>query len=210
MLVTEVQKQKKHLTKLLFDNGEEAFLDNDICINYSLKPETQISEEELNRLKYESEYVRAKSRALWYLDRADRTEKGMYEKLVGAGFDRKASAAVVGRFVEVGLIDDRRFAENFAEKCRDANISNREGIRKMLLKGVPYDIAKEVFSETEIDEEEQVRAVIEKKYARKLEQENGVQRVYAALVRKGFSFSAVRNALKKYSEELEYSEEEYV
>ena len=210
MLVTEVQKQKKHLTKLLFDNGEEAFLDNDICINYSLKPETQISEEELKKLIYESEYVRAKSRALWYLDRADRTEKGMYEKLVGAGFDRKASAAVVGRFVEVGLIDDRRFAENFAEKCRDANISNREGIRKMLLKGVPYDIAKEVFSETEVDEEEQGRAVIEKKYARKLEQENGVQRVYAALVRKGFSFSAVRNALKKYSEELEYSEEEYV
>ena len=210
MLVTEVQKQKKHLTKLLFDNGEEAFLDNDICINYSLKPETQISEEELKKLIYESEYVRAKSRALWYLDRADRTEKGMYEKLVGAGFDRKASAAVVGRFVEVGLIDDRRFAENFAEKCRDANISKREGIKKMLLKGVPYDIAKEVFSETEIDEEEQVRAVIEKKYARKLEQENGVQRVYAALVRKGFYFSAVRNALKKYSEELEYSEEEYV
>ena len=210
MLITETQRQKKHLTKLLFDNGEEAFLDNDICINYSLKPETQISEEELNRLKYESEYVRAKSRALWYLDRADRTEKGMYEKLVTAGFDRKASAAVVGRFVEVGLIDDRRFAENFAEKCRNANISKREGIRKMLQKGVPYDIANEVFSETEVDEEEQVRAVIEKKYARKLEQENGVKRVYAALVRKGFSFSAVRNALKKYSEELEYSEEEYV
>ena len=210
MLITETQRQKKHLTKLLFDNGEEAFLDNDICINYSLKPETQISEEELNKLKYESEYVRAKSRALWYLDRADRTEKTMYEKLVTAGFDRKAAAAVVGRFVEVGLIDDRRFAENFAEKCRNANISKREGIRKLLAKGVPYDIENEVFSETEVDEEEQVRAVIEKKYARKLEQENGVQRVYAALVRKGFSFSAVRNALKKYSEELEYSEEDYV
>ncbi|MEE1006230.1 MAG: regulatory protein RecX [Acutalibacteraceae bacterium] len=210
MLITETQRQKKHLTKLLLDNGEEAFLDNDICINYSLKPETQISEEELNKLKYESEYVRAKSRALWYLDRADRTEKTMYEKLVTAGFDRKTAAAVVGRFVEVGLIDDRRFAENFAEKCRNANISKREGIRKLLAKGVPYDIANEVFSETEVDEEEQVRAVIEKKYARKLEQENGVQRVYAALVRKGFSFSAVRNALKKYSEELEYSEEEYV
>ena len=207
MLITEVQKQKKHLTKLVHEGGEEVLLDNDICLNYSLKPERQITEEELSKRRYESEYARAKSRALWYLDRADRTEKGMYEKLVTAGFDRKASAAVVGRFVEVGLIDDRRFAENFAEKCRDANISKREGIRKILLKGVPYDIANEVFSETEIDEEEQVRAVIEKKYARKLTQENGVQRVYAALVRKGFSFSAVRNALKKYSEELEYSEE---
>lgn len=210
MLITETQKQKKHLTRLVLEDGQEVFLDNDICLNYSLKPETEITEEELTRLRYESEYLRAKSRALWYLDRADRTEKGMYEKLVTAGFDRKASAAVVGRFVEVGLIDDRRFAENFAEKCREANISKREGIRKMLLKGVPYDIANEVFSETETDEEEQVRAVIEKKYARKLEQENGVQRVYAALVRKGFSFSAVKNALKKYSEELEYSEEDYV
>ena len=207
MLITEVQKQKKHLTKLVLEGGEEVLLDNDICLNYSLKPERQITEEELSKLRYESEYARAKSRALWYLDRADRTEKGMYEKLVTAGFDRKASAAVVGRFVEVGLIDDRRFAENFAEKCRDANFSTREGIRKMLQKGVSYDFANEVFSETEIDEEEQVRAVIEKKYARKLTQENGVQRVYAALVRKGFSFSAVRNALKKYSEELEYSEE---
>lgn len=210
MLITETQKQKKHLTRLVLEDGQEVFLDNDICLNYSLKPETEITKEELTRLRYESEYVRAKSRALWYLDRADRTEKGMYEKLVTAGFDRKASAAVVGRFVEVGLIDDRRFAENFAEKCREANISKREGIRKMLLNGVPYDIANEVFSETETDEEEQVRAVIEKKYARKLEQENGVQRVYAALVRKGFSFSAVKNALKKYSEELEYSEEDYV
>ena len=207
MKIISCEKQKKHLTKLYFDNGEETLLDNDVCLNHSLKPETQISEEELEDLKYESEYLRAKSRALWYLDRSDRTEKAMYQKLVTAGFDKRASAAVVGRFVEVGLIDDRRFAENFAMRCTDANISKREGIRKMLEKGVPYDIANEVFSETEVDEEEQIRAVIEKKYARKLEQENGVQKVYAALVRKGFSFSAVRNALKKYSEELEYSEE---
>ena len=210
MKIISCEKQKKHLSKLCFENGEEALLDNDVCVNHALKPETQISEEELEDLKYESEYLRAKSRALWYLDRSDRTEKAMYQKLVTAGFDKRASAAVVGRFVEVGLIDDRRFAENFAARCTDANISKREGIRKMLEKGVPYDIANEVFSETEVDEEEQIRAVIEKKYARKLEQENGVQKVYAALVRKGFSFSAVRNALKKYSEELEYSEEDYV
>lgn len=210
MIILSCEKQKKHLTKLCFVGGGEALLDNDVCANHALKPDTELSEEEFEKLKYESEYLRAKSRALWYLDRADRTEKGMYEKLVTAGFDKRASAAVVGRFVEVGLIDDRRFAENFAARCTDANISKREGVRKMLQKGVPYDIANEAFSEVEVDEEEQIRALIDKKYARKIEQENGVQRVYAALVRKGFSFSAVRNALKKYSEELEYSEEDYV
>lgn len=182
-------------------------LDNDTCTDFCLKQDAEITEERLQELIYDSEYRRAKSRALWYLDRADRTEKGLYRKLCEAGFDKKVSAAVVARFVEVGLLDDRRFAENFAERCKDANISPRETVRKLYEKGIPYDMAKETVSETETDEETQIRALIEKKYARKLELENGAEKVYAALIRKGFSFSAVRNVLKKYSEELEYSEE---
>ena len=182
-------------------------LDNDTCTDFCLKQGAEITEERLEELIYDSEYRRAKSRALWYLDRADRTEKGLYRKLCEAGFDKKASAAVVARFVEVGLLDDRRFAENFAERCKDANISPRETVRKLYEKGIPYDMAKETVSETETDEETQIRVLIEKKYARKLELENGAEKVYAALIRKGFSFSAVRNVLKKYSEELEYSEE---
>ena len=92
-------------------------------------------------------------------------------------------------------------------RCLNANISPRETVRKLYEKGISYDMAKEIVSETETDEEAQIRALIEKKYARKLELENGAEKVYAALIRKGFSFSAVRNVLKKYSEELEYSEE---
>ena len=207
MTITAFKRQKKHLTALLLSDEREVLLDNDTCTDFGLKQGAEITEERLQELIYDSEYRRAKSRALWYLDRADRTEKGLYRKLCEAGFDKKASAAGVARFVEVGLLDDRRFAENFAERCKDANISPRETVRKLYEKGIPYDMAKEIVSETETDEETQIRALIEKKYARKLELENGAEKVYAALIRKGFSFSAVRNVLKKYSEELEYSEE---
>lgn len=207
MLIEAFKKQKKHLTALILSDGREVLLDNETCSDFCLKPGTEITEERLRELIYDSEYRRVKSRALWYLDRADRTEKGLYKKLCEAGFDKKASAAVVARFAEVGLLDDRRFAENFAERCKDANISPRETVRKLYEKGISYDMAKEIVSETETDEEAQIRALIEKKYARKLELENGAEKVYAALIRKGFSFSAVRNVLKKYSEELEYSEE---
>ena len=207
MVIVSSEKQKKHLTRLVFDNGEEALLDNDICINYVLKPDTAVSEEQLEALKYQSEYERAKSRALWYLDRCDRTEKALYEKLTGAGFDKRVCAAVVARLKELGVVDDRRFAENFAERCRQADISRRETVRKLLAKGVPYDIACDASSDGEVSEEEQIERLIEKKYARKLAAERGTERVYAALVRKGFSFGAVRAVLKKYSQELEYSEE---
>ena len=207
MTIIAFKRQKRHLTGLILSDGREILLDNDTCTDFCLKQDAEITEERLQELIYDSEYRRAKSRALWYLDRADRTEKGLYRKLCEAGFDKKASAAVGARFVEVGVLDDRRFAENFAERCKDANISARETVRKLYEKGIPYDMAKETVSETETDEETQIRALIEKKYARKLELENGAEKVYAALIRKGFSFSAVRNVLKKYSEELEYSEE---
>ena len=207
MTITALKRQKKHLTAIVLSDGREILLDNDTCTDFCLKQEAEITEEKLEELIYDSEYRRAKSRALWYLDRADRTEKGLYRKLCEAGFDKKASAAVVARFVEVGLLDDRRFAENFAERCKDANISPRETVRRLYEKGISYDMAKETVSETETDEETQIRVLIEKKYARKLELENGAEKVYAALIRKGYSFSAVRNVLKKYSEELEYSEE---
>jgi regulatory protein len=110
---------------------------------------------------------------------------------------------VIARFIEVGLLDDRRFAENYAERLMEANVSKRQAVQKMLIKGVPYDLAKEVLEQTETDENTQIKNLIEKKYRNKLQTENGPKKVFEALVRKGFSFSAAREALKSYIEELE-------
>ena len=77
----------------------------------------------------------------------------------------------------------------------------------MMLKGVPKEIASEALDNENADESEQIAALIAKKYRTKIEGENGVQKVYAALIRKGFSYGKVRDALKKYSEELLYGED---
>ncbi len=207
MTITEVKKDKKHLMRIMLDDGSELALDVDVYVDNALSVGTKLCEEEIKKLEFESEYQRAKSRALWYLDRADHTEKALYNKLLRAGFEKKASAAAIGRLVELGVVDDLRFAERFAERCAESNISKREALHKMLEKGVQYDMAKQVLEELETDEGEQLDALIEKKYAYKLTQPNGMQRVYAALVRKGFSYSAIKAALKKYSDELEFSEE---
>lgn len=207
MIITSLKKEKLHLTRICFDNGDEILIDNEVCSDKALKSGCVLDDEALEKLKFESDYARAKSRALWYLDRTDHTEKGLYQKLLKAGFNDRASAGVIARLVEVGLIDDRRFAENYAVKCSEANISRREAIQKMMIKGVPYDLACEMLDNLDTDEEEQIMSVIKKKYARKLSAENGTEKVYAALIRKGFSFGAVRSVLKKYSEELEFSEE---
>ena len=78
----------------------------------------------------------------------------------------------------------------------------------MYLKGIPLDLAKEILSQTESDEGAQIKALLEGKFAYKLTLENGAEKVFAALVRKGFSFGEIKKALKKYKEELEFCEED--
>ncbi len=203
MCITEIKKDKLHLMRFFLSDGNEVLIDKDVCAEKSLKKGMEISNKDLEDLIFESDYQRAKSRAIWYLDRMDHTEKALYDKLIRAKFSKKASAKVIARLKEVGLIDDLRYAENYANRLIESNVSKREALQKMLLKGVPYDLAKSVLEETETDELSQIKNVIEKKYKTKLTAENGAQKVYAALVRKGFSYGAVKTALNTYIEESE-------
>ena len=108
---------------------------------------------------------------------------------------------------EMGLIDDFQYAQNLSTALRDANVSDREIMRKLFAKGVPSDIAKQVVEELDSNPQSQIAELIVKKYARKLETEEGVQKVYAALMRKGFSYGDVKAALREYSENLDNCEE---
>lgn len=207
MIITALSRDKQHLTRITLSDGAEILIDNDVCVENSIYEGMETEPEFIKELKFSSDYKRAKSRALWYLDRMDYTEKALSEKLNKAGFSKRAVAAVMANLIEFGMVDDRRFAERYAERLMEHNTSKREALNKMYLKGIPYGMAKEVLEEIDSDEASQIAELLDTKYAAKLQNENGVQKVYAALIRKGFSYSAVRTALKNYTEELEYSED---
>lgn len=200
MQILSLKKDKLHLTRLSLSNGEDILIDNDVCAEKCLKAGDALSETELCDLVFQSQYTRAKSRAVWYLDRKDRTSNELYKKLVEGGFDKKASAKVIARLTEVGLIDDRRFAENYRDRLLSDNVSKRAALQKLLQKGVSYDLAKEVLRDLEVDEVQQITELLDRKYRTKLTADGGVQRVYAALIRRGFSYGAAKEALKNYTE----------
>lgn len=207
MKIAQIKPYKLHLNCICLENGENVLMDKDVCVSHSLMADCEVDSETLEKIKFESDYVRAKSRALWYLDRMDYSEKALYNKLVEKGFSKKACSKVLAKLVELGLVDDRRYAERLCEKLIESGHSKRAALQKMLLKGVPYDLAKEILSDAESDEVANILSLIEKKYASKLLEPENFQKVYAALVRRGFSYSDVKTALKKYTEDLDFSEE---
>lgn len=207
MKIAEIKKDKKHTVKVSFDTGRVFNFDLDYWNSTCLHENDEIDEAMLNHHLKESDYIRAKSRGMWFLDRSDYSEKTLYEKIVAGGISSTAAARAVARLKELGLIDDKKLASRLAEQMSESNISKRESYAKLYQKGIPTDIIKSVLEETDFDEASQVEAVIQKKYRNKMSDKDGIQKVYAALIRKGFSYSAVRSAIKKYTTEIELCEE---
>ena len=207
MKIVQIQKDKKHTVKVSFDSGKYFNFDLDYWYSLCLHEGDIIEDKKLKDCLLESDYIRAKSRGMWFLDRSDYSEKKLYEKIVAGGISTVAAAKAVARLKELGLVDDMRLATRLAERMSESNVSKRESYAKLYSKGIPTDIIKIVLEETEYDEVSQIKAIIQKKYCHKLSDKDQIQKVYAALIRKGFSFSAVRDALKKYTNEIEIQEE---
>lgn len=208
MEIVAIKKDKGHTVRLEFSGGKTVNLDSDYVNELCLRVGSNVTDGQLTEYIKESEYIRAKSRGMWFLDRADHSEKSLYEKIIKGGISPSAAARAVARLKELSMLDDRRYAENMAERMADSNISKREAYAKLLQKGIPKDIIVEALDDTPFDETEQIAALIDKKYRLKIQGEGGVQKVYAALIRKGFSYGAVREAIKKYTQEIELCEED--
>ncbi len=207
MKIVEIKRDKKHTVKVSFDNGKYFNFDLDYFNSVCLHENDQISEEQLNSHLKESDYIRAKSRGMWFLDRADYSEKKLYEKIVAGGISAAAAARATARLKELGLIDDLRLCARLAERYAEQGVSKRESYAKLYAKGIPSDVIKSVLEDTDFDEAAQLEMIIDKKYRNKLSDKDNAQKVYAALVRKGFSYGAVRDAIKKYTQEIEIYEE---
>ncbi len=205
MKVTALKEKRKAITAVTLDDGSELLLDSETVYIEKIKVGSVIND--VDELIYKSDYKRAKSRALWYLSRSSHSEKALFDKLIRGGFSETASKDAVERMRELSLIDDEAFAARLAEYYKGSGISAREAVQKMQQKGIERSLAASFFEDEE-DEKDKIKYLLEHKYAKKLGDEESVKKVFAALIRKGFSYRDVRDALKDYSEEILYSEEE--
>ena len=86
LLVVEVIPREKGRTSIRFDNGMEVLLYKGEVRKLSLREGTVISREKYDEIIYEILGMRAKKRAMFLLERMDRTEHQLREKLMQNGY----------------------------------------------------------------------------------------------------------------------------
>lgn len=207
MTITAIKKSRNHLFSLLLCDGSTVLLDKDTVIEASLHEGDQITQQEVKNLYDASEKRRAVSRCVWYLEQGDLSKRALDNKLKNAKFGALSREYALNRMSELGLINDEAYAERLAERLLSACVSKREALTKMQNKGLDRQTAQAALDLFECDATAQIKALILKKYKNRLADEESVRRVFAALQRKGFSYSDIKVVLKQYSEEIQNSED---
>ena len=170
----------------------------------------EIDEEELTAFEEAAGSRRAFNSALNSLDYRDHSEKEIRAKLMrkhGAEYVDEA----VEKLIELDLINDRRYAENYARELFEHKKFGKIRIKSELIaKGIASDIASEtvnsLFEDEEPDNIQRIVDSIEKKYYNRMNDEVGRKKVFSALQRMGYSFSDIREAMSEFSDDEYYEE----
>ena len=200
--LTQIKETKKGRLALFLD-GEFAFsLDEGTFAAAALHQDDELEDWQIEELRKKSETRRALDKAMDYLSLRDHAAGELYQKLCRK-FDAHSAAYAVARAGELGLLNDVSFARRRAAELLRKRKSRRAILDDLHAKGIDRGAAAEaveaLFAQSEEDEEENpelanARALVERHYAAKLAQGKW-QQVAAALARRGFSHSVIRQAL---------------
>ena len=182
-------------------------IDEETLLRHHIKEGVTLSFEQLERVRAASDYGRARNKALELLGSREHGETELYRKLCRT-FDEDTSSLVVARMRELDLVDDRRFAAQYARELVDRKNAGKTAVRaKLMEKGVPRDVIADVLDELSVDESAALRVLIEKKYKNKLADDKGRKQTIAALARRGFSLRDIRSAMDDFLVELSEGED---
>ena len=153
---------------------------------------------------------RARNVVLYQLNRTIKSRKQLADILERREIPTEIAEAVLERFTEAGLIDDRRFAETLVATRRSARGLSRSALaRELSTKGVSPEIIDEVLSELTAEEELATATKLAVKRIRGLmshPRETRNRRLLGFLQRKGYSSSIAFAAIKTAENEAVKSE----
>ncbi len=208
MKITKMLRRRGHIYEVRFDDDTYINVDVSLAEGKNLCEGGILSDEEAFALEDESEQLRCTSRALFYLSQSDRSEKGLFDKLIKAGFEERFVKNTVERMKELNYIDDTSYAQRLFKKCCEQGISSKVCVKKLCEAGISYTTAKEICIYDSTLEQEKIRRLLNKKYRSSLNDKEGIRKTALSLGRRGFGFSDIRAVLKEFDEAIgEYNNE---
>ena len=136
-------------------------------------------------------------RALRLLAVRPRSRREMESRLRSAGFDAETVAEELVRLQEAGLLDDERFAQEFAEHALRRRLSGRRAVASSLAaKGVSRPLVERALQDMGGDEDARAAELARSRASRLrgLAPEVAYRRLVSFLARRGYEGAVARRA----------------
>ena len=197
MIITAIEPRRKSLSAIFIDGEYALKLDTETVLSQRIKAGIEIDDDRLLELIKLSDAKRAKEKALWLISYRSHSKKELRDK-ISRTCDRQSAEKAVERMEELGLVNDRDYAERCAQTLIfTKHMSKRGAAMELRRKGIESEIIDEVLDDIEVDEREQIQAVIERKYP-KIDDEKIRRRAVAALQRLGYGWDDIKAVIESF------------
>ncbi|RKX18100.1 MAG: hypothetical protein DRP51_09740 [Candidatus Zixiibacteriota bacterium] len=197
--------------QIVLSNKEKVVLCREIVIKYRLKKGAEISSELFDKIKAESDLMRAENYASYLLARREYSSGMLKSKLIGKGYGPDLSKIVIDKLNRAKLVDDNRFARQAVETIlRNKPAGRRYLVAYLRSKYIARELAEAVVDELleNIDEKELAERLLKSRFRLylKFDLETARRKAYNYLSRRAISYGAAKFAFEKicrgFDEEL--------
>ena len=196
MIVTKIEQLSKLKYKISID-GEFAFvLYKSELSRYRLRENEEITQTVLEDIKQTVLLKRAKQKSLDLLKDMNRTEHELMMKLKFHQYPEDIISKAIAYVKSFHYIDDERYIENYIRS--KSGIKSKKEIESLLYaKGLRKEMVQMAFEkEEEYDEISAIQSLLKKRrYSSENADYKEMQKTYAYLMRKGFSYENIRQVL---------------
>ena len=197
MEVLSLVKLTKGRAKICLAGGADFVLYKKEYESYGIEEGAELSEADYQQILTDIIIPRCKKRALHLLEKQDRSEKNLRDKLREGGYSEDVIDIAIDYINNFGYLDDARMAASHVRFYQDSR--SRMRIKQDLLgKGISSDVIERVLEEEyTADEGELIESLLAKKH---YDKENATYeeraKMYRFLASRGFSSDSINRVLK--------------
>lgn len=191
MYIERIEQLEKGRRRLVFETGERLVLYKGEIRSYDLSEGQDIPKTLYQELLFDVLGKRATKRAMHLLEKQDRTEYQLREKLRQNEYPKEAVEQTIAYVKSYHYIDDLRYACSYVRYQKEKK-SNRRLQQDLQKKGVAKEfIEQALLEEGNEDETDAIQRLLEKKgYTPEMPREQA-NKIYQFLLRRGYKSSDI-------------------
>ena len=194
----KLQTKNKNRVNVYLDDAYFCALELETVVKHSLKEQIEIKTEDLEKIILENEFSLAYLKALNYISKVMKTTEQVKKYLSEKGFINIVIEKVILKLTEYKYLDDENFARIYVNEKSSSN-GKLKLQQDLYNKGIKKEIIDKVIKE--LPSQEQKIAILVEKYMRNKEATiKEIQKLYAYLMRRGFTYNEIKPFLKGWEE----------